>query len=189
MKSTLSIVAIAVTTLMTTACSSPSVQESFQKQQQKIEEKQASQAKETLSKIPSWFLDYESHDDKFIYAVGSSVSSDPQTSLDDAKTFALSEIARIADSKLSAQKSQMTKKDASGNVASTSKLVIDELVSAKNMAGNKTIKRELIQEGSKFRAYVMVALPNNGGLDKQSFIELEQSHRDLLNRVNATIGE
>jgi len=174
------ILAVALTGTLAGCTSSP--QEKFIKQQEAIEAKKTSQVKETISNVPDWYIDYAQEDENYIYAVGTSVSTDPQTSLDDAKTLALSDATRKIKSNMTTQKSMLVKKDASGEVSNTSKQVIDEYTGLQDVGGNKLIQKKLIQEGSKFRAYVMVAVRKRQA-STTDFIELDKSHSELLKRV------
>jgi len=134
--------------------------------------------------MPDWFLNYEAESDTGIYSVGSSFADDPQVALDDARTLALTEIARVSSSKLSAQKSQMQNKTSIGKSNNTSELVIDEFINSQNVAGYKVVKREVKREGEIFRAYVMLFFPNSK-LQTDGISELRNVHKSLLERVDA----
>lgn len=171
--------------LVVTGCSTaPSPQAEFIKQQQQLEAKQVERNAKTVVDMPSWFLNYQTSDDAGIYAVGSSFADDPQTALDDARTLALAEMARATASRVSTQKSQIQRKDTSGQTKNSSELVIDEFVGSQNMAGYKLIKREIKPEGNRFRAYVMLYFPNSK-LQGNEDMSLKNSHRDLVDRVNS----
>lgn len=175
---------LVVGTLILTGCASTqSPQEAFAKQQQLLEEKQIERNAQTLANIPSWFLDYQPSDEKGIYAVGSSFADDPQTALEDARTLALAEIARSVSARVSAQKSQIQRKDVAGQSKNSSELVVDEFVAAQNMAGYQVVKREVKTEGKNFRSYVMLFFPNSK-LQQDENNSLKASHQALVERVN-----
>ena len=173
-----------VLTLMVAGCSStPNPQEAFAKQQQQLEAKQTERNSKTLADMPAWFLDYQPSDDSGVYAVGASFADDPQAALEDARTLALAEIARNTSARVSAQKSQIQRKDTAGQSKNSSELVVDEFVASQNMAGYKVVKREIKQEGTRFRAYVMLFFPNNR-LQNDEVNQLKTSHQALVERVN-----
>jgi len=170
--------------LLLSGCSStPSPQAEFAKQQQQQEAKQVERNAKTLADMPSWFLDYQPSDDTGVYAVGSSFSDDPQAALEDARTLALAEIARSTSARVSAQKSQIQRKDTAGQSKNSSELVVDEFVASQNMAGYKVVKREIKPEGKHFRAYVMLFFPNDR-LKTEENQNLKASHQALVDRVN-----
>ncbi len=170
--------------LFMSGCGSNTAQTDFAKQQEKIETIKADIAKQTQSDMPDWFLNYEPEDATGVYSVGSSFANDPQVALDDARTLALTDIARVSSSKLSAQKSQIQKKSSDGKSNNTSELIIDEFINGQNVAGYKVVKREVKREGAIFRAYIMLFFPNEK-LQTDSVTELRSVHKSLLDRVAA----
>jgi hypothetical protein len=171
--------------LLSLAGCSSTPQEQIAKQQAAIEKKQEEQVKKIASNIPDWFLDYSPFDGELYYAAATSTSTDPHIALDDAKTLAVAEIARMASAKVSSQKAISQRNDSSSRGSTVTKLTVDEFTAGKNMAGYNVNKRELFAEGGLFRAYVLVSFKNNAAISQEDLNQLKQDHDELVKRVEA----
>ena len=148
------------------ACSS-TPKDDYDKRAAAVESKRESAVEKSLSKAPSWMTELPASNNA-VYANGSAVSSYMSMADYKAKLFAYGKICMAAGGKVS-QQAKVFMQDTSDASYETSELAIRSLCPEVDITGVETKEVKRIAEGSRYRSYVLVALPtgNANALQKR----------------------
>jgi hypothetical protein len=138
------------------ACSS-TPKDDYDKRAAAVESKREAAAEKSLSKAPSWMSELPTSNNA-VYANGSAVSSDMSMADYKAKLFAYGKICMAAGGKVS-QQAKVFMQDTSDASYETSELAIRSLCPEVDITGIETKEIKRIADGSRYRSYVLVALP------------------------------
>lgn len=126
--------------------------------------------KENKIEFPKWYTEVPKEDNA-IYATATEISSDLQYALDKSLFSAKREIAFKLQNSINQQvKEYVTETNYSKNEVTskeTQRLVVADSKNV-NMVGAQTIKSEVIREGNKYRAFVLVRY----GLDESNKVHM-----------------
>lgn len=149
--------------LVLLACTSPKfgTPEYAEMQEQQRQKNLLKQAEQTIDRSPKWFLEpiVESN---AIYAVATDYSNDLQFSIDKALLNAKVGLATQISNKVSSKMKEFAQEagvGADAQVVKEIEKVSTELVTEVNLAGFTIVKREIIQQGTGYRSYVMIRYP------------------------------
>jgi hypothetical protein len=138
------------------ACSS-TPKDDYDKRAAAVESKREAAVEKSLSKAPSWMTELPASNNA-VYANGSAVSSDMSMADYKAKLFAYGKICMAAGGKVS-QQAKVFMQDTTDASYETSELAIRSLCPEVDITGVETKEVKRIAEGSRYRSYVLVALP------------------------------
>jgi hypothetical protein len=110
-----------------------------------------------MDAIPDWFVDVPKSTDT-IYSVGDGVSSSMSGALGNARANAFEGICQTAGGTVRSQ-TKIYRQDTETNSTSLSTTAIRNLCPDVDVTGAVVEKRRVIQDGARFRAFVLVALP------------------------------
>jgi hypothetical protein len=138
------------------ACSS-TPKDDYDKRAAAVESKREAAVEKSLSKAPSWMTELPTSNSA-VYANGSAVSGDMSMADYKAKLFAYGKICMAAGGKVS-QQAKVFMQDNNDTSYETSELAIRSLCPEVDITGVETKEVKRIAEGSRYRSYVLVALP------------------------------
>jgi hypothetical protein len=138
------------------ACSS-TPKDDYDKRAAAVESKREAAVEKSLSKAPSWMTELPTSNNA-VYANGSAVSNDMSMADYKAKLFAYGKICMAAGGKVS-QQAKVFMQDTTDASYETSELAIRSLCPEVDLTGVETKEIKRIADGSRYRSYVLVALP------------------------------
>jgi hypothetical protein len=138
------------------ACSS-TPKDDYDKRAAAVESKREAAVEKSLAKAPSWMTELPVSNSA-VYANGSAVSSDMSMADYKAKLFAYGKICMAAGGKVS-QQAKIFMQDTTDASYETSELAIRSMCPSVDLTGVETKEVKRIAEGSRYRSYVLVALP------------------------------
>jgi hypothetical protein len=120
-------------------------------------ERQTAQAEHAVSQAPKWMTKLPESKDA-VYANGSAVSSDMSMAADKAKLVAYGKICMAAGGTVD-QRNTMFRTDTETASVEKSELAIRGMCRSVDISGAEIAEVKTIAEGTRFRAFVLVALP------------------------------
>jgi hypothetical protein len=118
---------------------------------------QETSAKRTVDAIPEWFIEVP-RVDGVIHSVGDGVSGSLAGALSNARANAYEGICQSAGGTVRSQ-TKVYRQDSDTASTSMTTTAIRNLCPDVDVTGATVEKRKIIQDGSRFRAYVLVSLP------------------------------
>ena len=153
MKKTLAVLPIIA---VLAACSTTS--NSFDKQASAARERQEKNVVKSLDNIPDWMASPPENTASVVYATGSAVSGDMAMADEKAKALAAGKICTSAGGTVD-KTSKVYMADVNGQTQEQSELAIRSKCRQIDVTGVQTVKIKRVAEGTKYRTYVLVALP------------------------------
>lgn len=138
------------------ACSS-TPKDDYDKRAAAVESKREAAVEKSISKAPGWMTELPVSNSA-VYANGSAVSNDMSMADYKAKLFAYGKICMAAGGKVSHQ-AKVFMQDTSEASYETSELAIRSMCPNVDLTGVETKEIKRMAEGSRYRTYVLVALP------------------------------
>ena len=114
-------------------------------------------AKRAVDAMPEWFMNLPKSDTK-IYAVGDGVSGSMSGALSNARANAFEGICQAAGGKVRSQ-TKVFRQDTESSSTSVTTTAIRNICPDVDVTGSVVEGNKIIQEGNRFRAYILVALP------------------------------
>jgi hypothetical protein len=111
----------------------------------------------TISQIPDWFVDIPKVENT-IHAVGDGVSGSVSGAIAQARANAFEGICQAAGGKVSSQ-TKIFRQDTEKSSTSYSTTAIRNLCPDVDVTGATVEKRKVIQDGGRYRVFVLVSLP------------------------------
>lgn len=146
---------IVAMTLAMAACSSTG--DKFEKRADAERERQVKYAERAIDKAPAWMEKVPSSDSA-VYANGTSVSRDMEMARTKAKLMAMGKICMAAGGKVD-QQSKVFMMDNESGGSELSETAIRSMCPQVDVTGVEIVDTRTIAEGTRFRSYVLVALP------------------------------
>jgi len=147
---------IMVTGLM--ACSSNPAQVA-EDRYQAMQEQKAKNVESLQDQMPEWFLKTP-ESDHGIYGVGTAISADLQTALDNAKSNAVINIAETYKQQASSlTKGYRSSNPASGSVTGQYTRAFEQFVDKADVSGIEVVDHRVLQENGMHRIFVLTFLP------------------------------
>ena len=156
------------------ACSS-TPKDDYDKRAAAVESKREAAVEKSLSKAPGWMTELPVSNSA-VYANGSAVSNDMSMADYKAKLFAYGKICMAAGGKVS-QQAKIFMQDTSDASYETSELAIRSLCPEVDLTGVETKEVKRLAEGSRYRSYVLIALPTgdaNALQKRKDVVKLEK---------------
>ena len=129
-------------------------------------------ARRTVDAIPEWFVDVP-RVDGVIHSVGDGVSSSLAGALSNARANAYEGICQSAGGTVRSQ-TKVYRQDTESSSTSMTTTAIRNLCPDVDVTGASVEKRKIIQDGARFRAFVLVALPMG---EKNTLARTKQADR------------
>lgn len=187
MKSVFSLFAVAV---FLTACSS-SPKDTYEKRVYEERERQEKFVERSIDKAPKWMTELPKSANA-VYAAGTAVSGDYNMAKDIAETNALRTICMAAGGTVRSQ-TKVYRADTESASSAYNTTAIKSMCPDVDITGVERSDTKIIQEGARYRAYILVALPTGeanvlsrtkerdrlaraaGGQAERAFTELDKS--------------
>jgi hypothetical protein len=154
MKKVFAILAVAA---MVSACTTTTPTDTYDKRVDAERVRREAAVEKSVDKAPKWMSELPVSTSA-VYANGSAVSQDMSMADYKAKLFAYGKICMAAGGKVS-QQSKMFLMDNSSASYETSEVAIRGICPDVDITGVETKEVKRIAEGTRFRSYVLVALP------------------------------
>jgi hypothetical protein len=150
----LKLMSVSAVAVLVTACSST---DPYQRRAEEIESRREAQVERSIDKAPKWMTELPKSTNA-VYAHGSAVSGDMSMSAEKAKLVALSNICMAAGGEVD-KKSKMFLQDTETGTSERSEMAIQALCQRVDVSGAELVEVKRIAEGTRFRTYVLMALP------------------------------
>jgi hypothetical protein len=137
-----------------TACGTT---EKFEKRADNERVRQEKYVESTITKAPKW-MDKLPESKDAVYANGSAVSRDFSMADEKAKMVAFSKICMAAGGEVDKQ-SKMFMSDTEDTSIERSEMVIRAMCKGTDISGTEIVEVKRVSEGSRYRSYILVALP------------------------------
>jgi hypothetical protein len=134
-----------------------------------------------MDAIPDWFVEVPKSSDT-IYSVGDGVSSSMSGALGNARANAFEGICQSAGGTVRSQ-TKIFRQDTESSSTSLSTTAIRNLCPDVDVTGAVVEKRKVIQDGARFRAFVLVALPMG---DKNVLARTKQADKVQLKATQSS---
>ena len=122
-----------------------------------ISSPQEAAAQRVIDNVPEWFIDVPKKDN-VIFAVGDGVSGSLSGAIGNARANAFEGICQAAGGKVRSQ-TKVFRQDTETSSTSVTTTAIRSLCPDVDVTGAVVEKRQVIRDGNRFRAYILVALP------------------------------
>jgi hypothetical protein len=153
-----------------TACGTFSSKDQFEKRADEQRERQEKIVERSLDKAPKWMTDLPKSPNA-VYAAGTAVSSDFSMADDKAKLIALGKICMAAGGEVDKQ-SKVYIMDTQTGSTESSEMAIRGLCRKVDVTGAERVEIKRMNEGGRYRTYVLMALPTG---------DANQLRKDKLN--------
>lgn len=153
-----------------TACGTFSSKDQFEKRADEHRERQEKIVERSLDKAPKWMTDLPKSPNA-VYAAGTAVSSDFSMADDKAKLIALGKICMAAGGEVDKQ-SKVYIMDTQTGSTESSEMAIRGLCRKVDVTGAERVEIKRMNEGGRYRTYVLMALPTG---------DANQLRKDKLN--------
>jgi hypothetical protein len=141
------------------------------------------QVNKSISQAPKWMTDLPTSNNA-VYANGSAVSTDMSMADYKAKLFAFGKICMAAGGKVS-QQAKVFMQDTTEASVEISELAIKSMCPSVDITGVEIKDVKRIAEGSRFRTYVLVALPTGDA----NALQKRKDQLKLRDRADQRSGE
>lgn len=131
--------------------------DAYQQRADDARERQEKAVARSLDKAPDWVLKVPKSDSA-IYASGTAVSPDLEMAVNKAKILAYGKICMTAGGEVD-QRSRVYRADVGDTSTENSEIAIRAVCRKVDVTGVEPNQKVIIAEGTKYRAYVLVALP------------------------------
>lgn len=138
------------------ACSS-APKETYDRRAHEIEQKREQYAERAIDKAPKWMTELPKSN-AAVYANGTAVSGDFSMADEKAKTIAFGKICMAAGGEVD-KNSKMFRADVGEQSVENSSVAIRSMCRTVDVTGAEIVEVKRLAEGSRFRSYVLVALP------------------------------
>jgi hypothetical protein len=138
-----------------TACGT--TKDSYERRADAERERQEKYVQRTIDKAPDWMIK-PPISNSAVYSAGTAVSGDYSMAFTKAKAYAYGKICMTAGGTVD-QRSKIYRADTDVASSEMSELVIRSSCKGVDLTGVEVTERKIIAEGTRYRAYVLVALP------------------------------
>jgi hypothetical protein len=168
------------------ACSS-APKETYDRRAYEIEQKREQYAERAIDKAPKWMTDLPKSNSA-VYANGTAVSGDFSMADEKAKTIAFGKICMAAGGEVD-KNSRMFRADVGEQSVENSSVAIRSMCRTVDVTGAEVVEVKRLAEGSRFRSYVLVALPTGTANPMQQRRDQNQARRTAQAQSDAAFRE
>jgi hypothetical protein len=178
---------ILVPTIAALAACSSAPKEQFDRRAYEITKEQERRANRAIEQAPKWMLELPKSNSA-TYENGTGVSADMSMATHKAKMMAFGKICMAAGGRVD-QQSKMFRTDTESASTEVTELAVKTMCPNVDITGAEVVETKIIAEGTRFRAYVLMALPfgeaNVLGRERTS----RELHRRALDRSDRAFRE
>jgi hypothetical protein len=156
------------------ACGSLS-SDPYEKRAERERDRQQAQVQRALDQAPDWMRKLPKSDSA-VYENGTAVSTDMGMSVNKAKTVAFGKLCMAAGGRVD-QQSKLFISDRENTSTEISDLAIRSFCPGVDISGAEMVETHMIADGTRFRAYVLIALPTG----EANAIQRAREQRELRN--------
>jgi len=138
---------------------------------------QAAQMNAAIAQAPEWMSKLPKAPG-YVFENGTATSSDFGFADIKAKTIAYSKICTAAGGKIR-QQTKMYKADNGDTGTEQSELAIRSMCADIDISGVETVEMKHVSDGNRIRTYVLVALPTNGRMNKDTKQSAKEAFKEL----------
>jgi hypothetical protein len=160
------------------ACSTTS-SNNFDKRADAERERQEKYVERSLDKAPKWMTELP-ESKSAVYAAGSAVSGDLGMADEKAKLFALGKICTTSGGTID-KRSKMYRLDTDKASGERSELAIQSACKQVDVTGVQVMEIKRVSEGTRYRSYVLIALP----LGDANVLRSEKDSRELQRAIES----
>jgi hypothetical protein len=168
------------------ACSS-APKETYDRRAHEIEQKREQYAERAIDKAPKWMTELPKSN-AAVYANGTAVSGDFSMADEKAKTIAFGKICMAAGGEVD-KNSRMFRADVGEQSVENSSVAIRSMCRTVDVTGAEVVEVKRLAEGSRFRSYVLVALPTGTANPMQQRRDQNQARRTAQAQSDAAFRE
>ena len=168
------------------ACSS-APKETYDRRAYEIEQKREQYAERAIDKAPKWMTELPKSN-AAVYANGTAVSGDFSMADEKAKTIAFGKICMAAGGEVD-KNSRMFRADVGEQSVENSSIAIRSMCRTVDVTGAEVVEVKRLAEGSRFRSYVLVALPTGTANPMQQRRDQNQARRTAQAQSDAAFRE
>jgi hypothetical protein len=167
------------------ACSTPS--EQFDRRAYEGVKQQEKRVERAIDQAPKWMMELPKSTTA-TYENGSSVSADMGMAVHKAKLTAFGKICMSAGGRVD-QQSKMFRTDTEAASTEFTEMAVRTMCPGVDITGVQMVETKLIAEGSRFRAYVLMALPFGDANVLARERDSRELHRGALQRSSQAFRE
>ena len=138
------------------ACSS-APKEAYERRSYEERERQERMVERAIDKAPKWMVEVPKSNSA-VYQNGTATSPDMSMAMNKAKTIAFGKICMSAGGRVD-QQSKIYRSDTENSGAEFSEMAIKSFCPNVDITGVEIVDSKMIAEGTRFRTYVLLALP------------------------------
>jgi hypothetical protein len=168
------------------ACSS-APKETYDRRAYEIEQKREQYAERAIDKAPKWMTELPKSN-AAVYANGTAVSGDFSMADEKAKTIAFGKICMAAGGEVD-KNSRMFRADVGEQSVENSSIAIRSMCRTVDVTGAEVVEIRRLAEGSRFRSYVLIALPTGTANPMQQRRDQNQARRSVQAQSDAAFRE
>jgi hypothetical protein len=168
------------------ACSS-APKETYDRRAYEVEQKREQYAERAIDKAPKWMTELPKSN-AAVYANGTAVSGDFSMADEKAKTIAFGKICMAAGGEVD-KNSRMFRADVGEQSVENSSIAIRSMCRTVDVTGAEVVEVKRLAEGSRFRSYVLVALPTGTANPMQQRRDQNQARRTAQAQSDAAFRE
>lgn len=141
--------------------------------------------KTDVGNVPSWYTNTP-EDPNYFFAAATAASKDLQLAVDKAATDARAEIARQAELRLSGMQKKFDEEVGTPQNSTLLQMFTqaNKTVVSTSLSGSKIIKKEIVEDGDNFRAYVLIQYPI--GATSEALMQQIKNKEELYTRYRAS---
>lgn len=179
------LILLPVVALMAACSSAP--KETYDRRAHEIEQKREQYAERAIDKAPKWMTELPKSN-AAVYANGTAVSGDFSMADEKAKTIAFGKICMAAGGEVD-KNSRMFRADVGEQSVENSSVAIRSMCRTVDVTGAEVVEVKRLAEGSRFRSYVLVALPTGTANPMQQRRDQNQARRTAQAQSDAAFRE
>jgi hypothetical protein len=179
------LILLPVVTLLAACGSAP--KETYDRRAYELEQKREQYAERAIDKAPKWMTDLPKSN-AAVYANGTAVSGDFSMADEKAKTIAFGKICMAAGGEVD-KNSRMFRADVGEQSVENSSVAIRSMCRTVDVTGAEVVEVKRLAEGSRFRSYVLVALPTGTANPMQQRRDQNQARRSVQAQSDAAFRE
>jgi hypothetical protein len=168
------------------ACSS-TPKETYDRRAYEVEQKREQYAERAIDKAPKWMTELPKSN-AAVYANGTAVSGDFSMADEKAKTIAFGKICMAAGGEVD-KNSRVFRSDVGDQSVENSSIAIRSMCRTVDVTGAEVVEVKRLAEGSRFRSYVLVALPTGAANPMQQRRDQNQARRTAQAQSDAAFRE
>ena len=179
------LILLPVVALMAACSSAP--KETYDRRAYEVEQKREQYAERAIDKAPKWMTELPKSN-AAVYANGTAVSGDFSMADEKAKTIAFGKICMAAGGEVD-KNSRMFRADVGEQSVENSSVAIRSMCRTVDVTGAEVVEVKRLAEGSRFRSYVLVALPTGTANPMQQRRDQNQARRTAQAQGDAAFRE